>query len=573
MRWTEFFLYTVRETPADAEAASHRLMLRAGMIQRVAAGIYTYLPLGLRVIQKLEKIVREEMNRQGAIELLMPAVAPAELWQESGRWSKYGKELLRLKDRHGRDFCFGPTHEEVVTDTVRKSVTSYRQLPINLYQIQTKFRDEVRPRFGLLRGREFTMKDAYSFDVDEKGLDVVYRKMIDAYSAIFTRCRLEFTMVESDVGAIGGASAHEFMVLAETGEDAVVKCRNCDYGANLEKASTAELAVPEAGPERPIRKAATPGQKTIEEVCRSLSVTPVQCVKTLIFETDKEYVAALVRGDLEVNEIKLKNQLGADHLQLASDAKVEQVTGGPSGFSGPVGLKGLRIVADRSVLRLVNVVVGANERDAHWVDANPGRDFSVEEVADIASARSGDLCPRCGGPLEVARGIEVGNIFKLGTKYSEPMDCSFLDEAGAKKPMVMGCYGLGIGRTVAAVIEQNHDDNGILWPAPLSPFDVHLVAMNVNDAETRVEAERVDRELREKGIDVLYDDRDERPGVKFKDADLLGIPLRINVGGRSLKEGKIEIATRREGKPEPLLKEQAVEAAVAAVHQAARGPA
>jgi prolyl-tRNA synthetase len=568
MRWTEFFLYTVRETPADAEAASHRLMLRAGMIQKVAAGIYTYLPLGLRVVQKLEKIVREEMHREGAVELLMPAVAPAELWQESGRWSKYGKELLRLKDRHGRDFCFGPTHEEVVTDTVRKSVTSYRQLPLNLYQIQTKFRDEVRPRFGLLRGREFTMKDAYSFDVDENALEVVYQKMIRAYSAIFTRCKLEFTMVESDVGAIGGASAHEFMVLADTGEDAVVKCRNCEYGANLEKASTAELSVPEAGPERRIRKVATPGQKTIEDVCRSLGVSPLQCIKTLIFETDKEFVAALVRGDLEVNEVKLKNHLGAEHLQLASDAKVEQVTGGPSGFSGPVGLRGARIVADRSVLGLVNVVVGANEKDAHHVDANPARDFSVEEETDIASARSGDPCPRCRGPLEVARGIEVGNIFKLGTKYSEPMDCSFLDEAGVKKPMVMGCYGLGIGRTVAAVIEQNHDDNGILWPAPLAPFDAHLIAMNMNDPETVAEADRVYAELSEKGIDVFYDNRYERAGVKFKDADLLGIPLRINVGGRSLKEGKIEISTRREGRPGPLLKEQAVEAVVGAVHQA-----
>ena len=570
MRWTEFFLYTVRETPADAEAASHRLMLRAGMIQKVAAGIYTYLPLGLRVIQKHEKIVREEMNREGAVEVLMPAVAPAELWQESGRWSKYGKELLRLKDRHGRDFCFGPTHEEVVTDTVRKSVTSYRQLPLNLYQIQTKFRDEVRPRFGLLRGREFSMKDAYSFDVDEAALDVVYRKMIRAYSAIFTRCRLDFTMVESDVGAIGGASAHEFMVLAETGEDAVVKCTSCDYGANLEKASTADLSVPEAGAERPIRKVATPGRKTIDEVCESLGVTPTGCVKTLVFETEKEFVAALVRGDLEVNEIKLKNHLGADHLQLASDAKVEQATGGPSGFSGPVGLKGVRLVADRSVLRLVNVVVGANEKDAHYVDANPGRDFNVQEEADIASARKGDPCPRCGGPLDVARGIEVGNIFKLGTKYSAPMDCSFLDEAGVKKPMVMGCYGLGIGRTVAAVIEQNHDEQGIVWPAPLSPFDVHLIAMNVNDPETRAEAERVYAELTAKGIDVLYDDRDERAGVKFKDADLLGIPLRVNVGGRSLKEGKIELSARRDGKPESLLKEQAVEAAFAGVRQAAK---
>jgi prolyl-tRNA synthetase len=545
-------------------------MMRAGMIQKVAAGVYTYLPLGLRAIQKLEAIVREEMNREGAIELLMPAVSPAELWQESGRWTRYGKELLRIKDRHGRDFCFGPTHEEVVTDTVRKSVTSYRQLPLNLYQIQTKFRDEIRPRFGLMRGREFSMKDAYSFDVDENGLDAQYQKMTRAYKAVFTRCRLAFTMVESDVGAIGGASAHEFMVLAETGEDAVVKCAACDYGANLEKASTGELPAPEGGAPRPVRDVETPGKKTIEDVVSFLKVDAAQCVKTMIFETDKDFVAALVRGDLDVHEVKLKNHLGAEHLQLASEAKVEQVTGSTAGFSGPIGLKGVRIVADRSVVKLANVVVGANSRDRHFVDANPGRDFDVSETADIAAARRGDPCPRCGAPLELARGIEVGNIFKLGTKYSAPMDCSFLDEAGVKKPMVMGCYGLGIGRTVAAVIEQNHDDNGIVWPSPLSPFDVHLIAMNNNDPETRAESERVYGELKERKIDVFFDDRDERAGVKFKDADLLGFPIRINVGGRSLKEGKIEISHRRDSKAEPLLKEQAVEAVVAGVRQASK---
>jgi len=568
MRWTRFFLNTLRETPADADAVSHQLMMRAGMIQKVAAGIYTYLPLGLRSIRKLETIVREEMNREGAIELLMPTIAPAELWQESGRWQRYGKELLRLKDRHDRDFCYGPTHEEVVTDTVRKSVVSYRQLPLNLYQIQTKFRDEIRPRFGLMRGREFTMKDAYSFDVDDAGLEEQYTKMIRAYSAVFTRCKLDFTMVESDVGAIGGSSAHEFMVLAETGEDAVVKCSRGDYGANLEKATTADLEAFEAGPLRPLAKKETPGARTIAQIAAFLGVEPRQTLKTLLFETEKEFVAAVVRGDLDVNEVKLRNHLGAEHLQLASEAKVEQVSGGPPGFSGPVGLAGARIVVDRSVLKVVNAVAGANELDRHYVDVNAGRDFDDQEVGDIASARSGDPCPRCGAPLEVARGIEVGNIFKLGTKYSVPMDCAFLDESGVKKPMVMGCYGLGIGRTVAAVIEQNHDEAGIVWPAPLAPFDAHLIAMNVGDEANRREADRVYAELSDKGIDVLYDDRDERPGVKFKDADLIGLPLRVTVGGRSLKEGRIELSRRRDRAVEPIAKEQAVVAVVGAVRQA-----
>jgi prolyl-tRNA synthetase len=567
VRWTNYFLNTTRETPGGAEVISHRLMLRAGMLQKVAAGIYSYLPLGLRSIAKLETIVREEMNREGAIELSMPAVQPAELWRESGRWEHYGKELLRFKDRHERDFCFGPTHEEVVTDIVRKAVASYRQLPLNLYQIQTKFRDEIRPRFGLMRGREFIMKDAYSFDVDGAGLDVQYEKMTRAYSAVFRRCRLDFTMVESDVGAIGGASAHEFMVLAETGEDAVVRCSGCGYGANVEKAEIGELPAVNGGSPAPLRKVSTPGKVTVAEVSDFLSVGRDRVVKTLIYETDKEFAAALVRGDREVNEVKLKNHLGAAHIQLASDVKVEKVTGGACGFSGPVGLKGVRIVNDRSVANLRNVVVGANEKDLHFADANPGRDWDLSDVADISTAGHGDPCPRCGKTLSLFRGIEVGNIFKLGTKYSAPMDCSFLDEAGTKRPMVMGCYGLGIGRTVAAVIEQNHDADGIIWPAPLAPFDVHLIAMNVNDPETRSQAEKIYSELEEKGIEVLYDDRDERAGVKFKDADLIGIPIRVNVGGRSLKEGKVELSSRREKAAEPVLKEQVVEAAVAAVRQ------
>src|SRR5450759_461958 len=571
MRWSKYFVNTLREVPGDAEAVSHRLMLRAGMLQKVAAGIYTYLPLGLRSIHRLERIVREEMNREGAIELSMPAVQPAELWQESGRWQRYGRELLRIKDRHERDFCFGPTHEEVITDAVRKSVTSYRQLPLNLYQIQTKFRDEIRPRVGLLRGREFIMKDAYSFDADEAGLELHYEKMIRAYSAIFSRCKLDFTMVESDVGAIGGASAHEFMVLAETGEDAVVKCpAECGYGANLEKARIGKLPKPPAAQE-PLRKVSTPGTITVEEVSAFLGVGADRVVKTLLYETEAGFVAALVRGDMEVNEVKLKNHLGVEHLALASAAKVEKATGGACGFSGPVGLSGARIVTDGVLAGAVGVVAGANEKDAHWVGASAGRDWDEREIADISCARRGDPCPRCGSPLELARGIEVGNIFKLGTKYSEPMDCSFLDESGKKTPMVMGCYGLGIGRTVAAVIEQNHDEDGILWPAALSPFDMHLISLNPKDDATRMEADRIYEALLERGVEVFYDDRDERPGVKFKDADLLGLPGRVNVGGRSLKEGKGELSSRRERNAEPLLKEQAVEAAYSAVKVGLRG--
>lgn len=562
---------TLRETPGDAEVVSHQLMLRAGMLQKVAAGIYTYLPLGWRSVRKLERIVREEMNREEAIELSMPAVQPAELWQESGRWKRYGKELLRIQDRHERDFCFGPTHEEVITDTVRRTIVSYRQLPVNLYQIQTKFRDEIRPRFGLMRGREFIMKDAYSFDTDDAGLEVHYAKMIRAYSAIFTRCHLDFTMVESDVGAIGGASAHEFMVLAETGEDGVVRCASCGYGANAEKAETAPLPAPEAGAEGPLREVITPGRRTVEEVAIFLKVSPQRLVKTLIYETEKGFVAALIRGDLDVNEVKLKNHLAAEHLSLASEARVEEASGGPCGFSGPAGLKNVRLVNDRSVLKVVNAVIGANRKDSHYENANAGRDWDDSEVADIALARGGDPCPKCGRPLELHRGIEVGNIFKLGTKYSEPMDCSFLDENGVKKPMVMGCYGLGIGRTVAAVIEQNHDAEGIVWPAPLAPFDVHLIAMNVRDDKNCAEAERIYHALIEKGIEVFYDDRDERAGVKFKDADLLGFPVRLTVGGRSLKEGKVELSFRRQRQAEPLLKEQAVEAVAAAVKHAIRG--
>ena len=548
MRWSQYFLYTLRENPSDAEVVSHQLLARAGMIDKVAAGIYTYLPAGWRSIDKLQRIVREEMNAAGAVELVMPFVSPAELWQESGRWDAYGKELLRLKDRHERDFVFGPTHEEVITDAVRRRVTSYRQLPTNLYQITTKFRDEIRPRFGLMRGREFIMKDAYSFHASLESLDEAYRGMERAYRRVFDRCRLSYTAVEADTGNIGGSESHEFMVLADTGEDAVVAC-SCGYGANLEKATAG--AIPAAPPwpgKVPGKPEAvpTPGASSVADVAALLKLAPANFIKTMIVETDKEFAVALVRGDDEVNEVKLKNVLDAGHLQLASEAKIEQVTGGAMGFSGPVGLSGLRVVADPEVMRMKVAATGANRADTHLVGVVPGRDFKPDAVAAIRQARAGDPCPRCGSPLDLKRGIEVGHIFKLADKYSKPMQCNFLDEKGEAHPMSMGCYGLGIGRTVAAAVEQNHDESGIIWPLPLAPFEVVLLALNPDVPAVREAAEKLYGELRATGCEVFYDDRDERPGVKFNDADLVGFPLRVVVGKKGVELGQLELSLRRD---------------------------
>jgi prolyl-tRNA synthetase len=550
MRWSRTFVHTLRQDPSDAEVVSHRLMVRAGLIAKVAAGIYNYLPLGWRVLQKLEAIIREEMTRAGSSELVMPAVQPAELWQESARWFEYGPELLRIKDRHDRDFCFGPTHEEVITDIVRRSVTSYRQLPVNLYQIQVKFRDEIRPRFGLMRGREFLMKDAYSFHADADDLDVAYRAMEEAYRRVFTRCGLDFTQVEADTGNIGGSESHEFMVLADTGEDAVLACPICGYGANEEKAETGKL---DAAPPWPLdavdgpRTVDTPELRTVEEVAAFLGVAPAHLIKTLIFETDSEFVAVLIRGDLEVNEVKLKNLLGCLHLQLASEQKIEQVTGGPQGFSGPVGLTGVRIIADPTVMELEMAATGANAADKHLVGVVPGRDFAPGHTADVRLAAAGDPCPKCGHEMVVRRGIEVGHVFKLGTKYSAAMKCTFLDREGRELPMIMGCYGLGVGRTAAAAIEQNHDERGIIWPLPLAPYEVVLVLLNSDQAEVVEAADRLYDQLAEAGIDVLYDDRAERPGVKFNDADLIGFPVRVVAGSRGLAEGQVELSLRRDG--------------------------
>jgi len=570
MRWSQAFVHTLRQDPADAEVVSHRLMMRAGLISKVAAGIYNYLPLGLRSLRKLETIIREEMGRAGSTELVMPAVQPAELWQESGRWAEYGPELLRIHDRHDRDFCFGPTHEEVITDIVRRAVKSYRQLPVSMYQIQTKFRDEIRPRFGLMRGREFVMKDAYSFDVDAEALDKAYRAMEAAYCRVFERCGLKYTKVEADTGNIGGSESHEFMVLAETGEDAVMSCAGCDYGANVEKATTGPVA---AAPPWPLEtpslpeKVSTPEQRTVEEVAEFLGIDPAHLVKTLIFETDEEFVSVLIRGDREVNEVKLKNILDCLHLQLATAEKIEQLTGGPQGFSGPVGLEGVRVIADPTVMALEVAATGANAADAHLVGVVPGRDFEPHVVADVNTAQAGDTCPRCNSLLEVFRGIEVGHIFKLGTKYSRPMGCTFLDAEGSDKPMVMGCYGLGVGRTVAAAIEQNHDDRGIVWPLPLAPYEVDLVLLNSDKEEVRDAAERLYLALAEAGVDVIFDDRPERPGVKFNDMDLVGFPVRVVVGQKGLANGQVELSLRSDRERRMVALEDVVDAVQAVLDE------
>ena len=547
MRYSQYMLNTLKETPADAEVISHQLMMRAGMIRKVAAGIYNYLPLGLRSIRKVERIVREDMDRAGAIELLMPMVVPAELWQESGRWEQYGKELLRFKDRKEAEFCLGPTHEEVITDIVRREVKSYRQVPLNLYQIQGKFRDEIRPRFGLMRGREFIMKDAYSFDVDEAGADVAYDKMYQAYRRIFERCGLRFRAVEADTGNIGGTASHEFMVLAASGEDAIVSCDSCQYAANVEKAELRDPGLPTAAPIRALQKVLTPARKSIEDVALFLETTPERLVKTLILQTDTgETVAVLLRGDRELNDIKLTRLLGCNWVELAPEEVVMKVTGAPSGFAGPVGLK-LRLLADFEVCGMADFITGANEKDAHLTGVNLGRDFTVEVFADLRQAVAGDGCPRCDGKLESWRGIEVGHVFKLGTKYSAALGATVLDEKGEERILFMGCYGIGVGRTVAAAIEQNNDANGIIWPMPIAPFQVIVTMVNPKEDEVRLAAEKLYAELLALGVEALLDDRDERPGSKFKDADLIGIPLRVTVGARGLKEGALELQERRSG--------------------------
>ncbi len=548
MRYSEMHLPTGREVPSDAEVVSNQLMIRAGMIRKLTSGIYAYLPLGYRVIQKVEQIVREEMNKAGAQEVHLPMVQPAELWQESGRWTYYGKELLRFRDRNDRDYCLGPTHEEVITDLVRNDIKTYRQLPRNLYQIQTKFRDEVRPRFGVMRCREFGMKDAYSFDADEAGAEKSYDKMFAAYHHIFRRCGLQFRAVEADSGSIGGSYSHEFMVMAESGEDAIVFCEKCNYAANLEKA---EIPQPEkqAISEKdglPMERVETPHVRTIEEVSAFLKVSPEQIVKTLIFNADGNPCAVLIRGDQAVNDIKVKNHLGVAQLELADDEMILKATGAPRGFAGPLGIK-CPVIADYSIMNLINFVVGANQQDYHLKNVNIGRDLQVQSFADVRVAEPGDACPRCAGAIKFVRGIEVGHVFKLGTKYSKAMKAAYLDKDGKEKTMIMGCYGIGIGRTVAACIEQNYDANGIIWPLPLAPYAVIITPVNINEESVMKAAEDIYSELKAKGIEVILDDRDERAGVKFKDADLIGIPFRVTVGSKNLAQGNVELKFRKNG--------------------------
>jgi prolyl-tRNA synthetase len=549
MRLSRYPINTTKENPAEAEVLSHQLMLRAGLIRRLAAGLYSWLPMGLRSLRKAEAIVREEMNRAGALEVLMPVFQPAELWQESGRWTEYGPELLRLKDRHERDFVAGPTHEEVITDIVRREVKSYRQLPVNFYQIQTKFRDEIRPRFGIMRAREFIMKDAYSFHADEASLEQGYRAMHEAYTRIFTRMGLTFRAVRADSGPIGGDVSQEFHVLASSGEDAIVFSDEDDYASNLEAAAALPPAGPRPAPRQPLAKVSTPGARTIAQLAGLLGIEPARCLKTLLVEGsgEDEVVALVLRGDHELNATKAQRLPGvASPLRMAGAERIARATGAAPGFIGPVGLR-CPIYADHSAFAAADFVCGANEPDMHLTGVNWERDIQGAVAADLRNVREGDPSPTGRGHLKLARGIEVGHIFQLGRKYSTPLKAAVLDEAGREVTLLMGCYGIGVTRVLAAAIEQNHDERGIIWPEPLAPFQVALLALNLQQSErVREVADRLYAELSSRGIEVLYDDRDARPGVKFADADLLGIPHRLVVAERGLQAGRLEYRHRRD---------------------------
>lgn len=549
MRTTRLYAPTLRETPADAEIVSHQLMLRAGMIRKAAGGIYTYLPLAWRVLKKIEEIVRDEMDKAGGQELAMPIIQPAELWHETGRWDVYGDEMFRLTDRHNRNFCLGPTHEEIITSLVRTDVNSYRQLPLMLYQIQNKYRDEIRPRFGLMRGREFIMKDLYSFDKDEAGLDTSYQKMYDAYVNIFTRCGLNFRAVEADGGAIGDNHTHEFMVLADSGEAAIVFCEDevCQYAADVEKAELKKI-ISSVEEMQPLTKVTTPDCRTIDALVNYLGVPIQKTIKAVAFQNENdEVVLAFVRGDHEVNDIKLQNSVQAVALNMAAEEAIIAVGGTPGAMS-PIGIaEGTKIVVDASVMEMYNAVAGANESDTHYINVNPKRDFKNVIVADIRLAGEGDPCPHCGKPMKMARGIEAGQVFKLGTKYSKALKATFLDENGKEQPLVMGCYGIGVSRTMAAAIEQNFDENGIIWPAAIAPYEAVVVPVNSKKEDQMSLAEKVYDELCALGIETVLDDRKERTGVKFKDADLIGYPVRITIGPKTVEENLAEIKIRRTG--------------------------
>lgn len=547
MRVSKMYAPTLREVPSEAEIASHQLLLRAGFMRKSTNGMYTYLPLAWRVIKKIEAIIREEMDNKGAQEIMMPIMQPAEIWQESGRWGAYGAEMIRLKDRHGHEYCLGPTHEEMVTTVVKNDVRSYRQLPLNLYQIQDKFRDERRPRFGLMRSRDFIMKDAYSFDRDEAGLDISYQDMYDAYTKIFTRCGLNFRPVEADSGAIGGSGSHEFMVLAESGEAEIVYCTACDYAADVEKAELHAINAPEEA-ELPMEKVVTPDCKTIADVCAYLQAPVDHSMKAVAFQSEKGLILCFVRGDHEVNEIKVINTVGVNEVEMAEPELLAQA-GTVGGYMGPVGLDQNKVivVVDQSVMQMHNICCGANEEGYHYINVNPGRDFTPTYVADIRLMAEGDPCPHCGAAVKKARGIEVGQVFKLFTKYSKAMHATYLDENGKEQPLVMGCYGIGVGRTMAAAVEQNNDKDGMIWPAAIAPYHLLVVPVNVKDEASNAKAEEIYQTLQKAGLEVVIDDRKERPGVKFKDADLIGYPLRVVVGPKTLTTGELEVKVRRTG--------------------------
>ena len=561
MRLSGLLMPTLRETPAEAEILSHRLMLRAGLIRKLAAGVYSYMPMGLRALKKVENIVREEMDRAGANELLMSALLPAEAYMASGRWDVFGPEMFRLHDIHDRDFCLGPTHEEIFAETVKGAVRSYKQLPLTLYQIQTKYRDERRPRFGVLRSREFIMKDAYSFDLTEEGLDVSYKKMYDAYCRIFDRMGLDYVVVDADSGAMGGSGSQEFMVKSEVGEDVIAHCEACGYTANEEKAECVPDSFEFAENDKPMEKKDTPEAHTIEQLVNFLGVDARNFAKTIIYKIDGKYVAAMVRGDREVNEVKLKNLVGGVDIELAEPFAVREITHAEVGFAGPIGLE-IPVYADHEVMKMHAMVIGANETDKHFINVEPCRDFTPDKVADLRVAVDGDICPRCGKRIDTFHGIEVGHIFKLGTKYAKALGISFSTESGEERTAIMGSYGIGINRCIAAAIEQNSDENGIIWPVSIAPYHVSVIPVNVKDETISALAEKIYAELLEKGIEAIIDDRDERPGVKFKDCDLTGIPLRITVGKKA-GEGIVEYKVRGAEGFEEKTAEQAIEDACA----------
>jgi len=563
MKLSNYYIPTLKEAPSEAEVVSHKLLIRAGMIRKLTSGIYNYLPLGLRALNKVAAIVREEMDNAGAMEVLLPMVQPADLWQETGRWDYYGKELLRFNDRHGRDYCLGPTHEEVITDLVRGEIRSYKQLPINLYQVQTKFRDEIRPRFGLMRGREFMMKDAYSFDKDETGAEASYWNMFEAYKKAFARIGLRFKPVQADSGAIGGDFSHEFMVLAETGEDTIASCKSCDFAANLEKAKVnAPDGTCRCDEDIPaLEKVATPGKHTVAEVCEFLGTDASKVVKTLLLVVDEKPVAALVRGDRELNDVKLRNATGGNDVDFADEKLVRELTGAPVGFAGPHSLpEDVPVYADLELCQDTDWIAGGNDADTHVKHLSLGRDCNVTEFVDLRMIEETDPCPECGQAIEFTKGIEVGHVFKLGLKYSEKMDAKFLDENGKEKHLVMGCYGIGVSRIVASAIEQNHDESGCVFPPTIAPFEAAIISLGGKDEAVNAKAEELYAELKSLGVDAALDDRKDRPGVKFADADLIGYPIQLTLGGKGLKNGVVECKNRKTGEKGELPLENFAEA-------------